>query len=130
MRNTLASTLLAVSIMLIGCGGDSYESMASDSVSYYEEMASILEGVSDVESAKAAVPKLEAVGQKMADLKKRADALGKPTPEQNKALEEKFTKEMSTAMDKMMAASMKLADKPEVQKILEEPMKKLRGGMQ
>jgi len=130
MRKIFASTLLAMAIMLGGCGGDTHESLAQEGVSAFNEFASILEGVSDVESAKAAVPKLEAVGQKMADLKKRADALGKPTPEQNKALEEKFTKEMSTAMDKMMAASMKLADKPEVQKILEEPMKKLRGGMQ
>ncbi len=129
MRNTLASTLLAVSIMLIGCGGDSYESMASDSVSYYEEMASILEGVSDVESAKAAAPKLEAVGQKMAELRKRTDALGQPTLEQVKALEEKYTKEMTSAMGRIGAVARKLAGKPEIEEILEVPMKKFRGGM-
>ena len=129
MRKLTATTLLTLALFLTGCGGDTHESLANETVGLLNEFATVLEGVNDEASAKAAAPKLEAIGTKLSEMKKRVDALPKLSEAENKALEEKMQKEMGTFMGKMMGAAMKLAEKPEVQKILEEPMKKFQNSM-
>lgn len=129
MRKIIASTVLAFTLLLTGCGGDTHEGLANETVGLLNEFATVLDGVSDEASAKAAVPKLEAISTKLSEMKKRVDALPKLSEAENKALEDKMQKEMGTFMGKFMGAAMKLANKPELQKILEEPMKKFQGSM-
>ena len=129
MRTLTTSSVLAFTLFFVGCGSDTHESLAKESLAYMNEFAEILEGVNDVDSAKAAGPKLEALGEKFAALKRRSDILGEPTPEQKKAIQEKFEKELYGPMFRLTGASMKIISNPEIKTIMEEPMKKIQSGM-
>jgi len=95
-------------------------------ISKLEEFNTVLAGVSDVESAKAVQPQLEAIGKDLQSLKKRADALPPPTSEEQKELLEKYQPRLVALMQKLLGTSMKLALKPGVADELKEPMQSLQ----
>jgi len=108
MRKTtiLASMLLFLG-SLSGCGGDTHESLVGQALELMNEYNTIMDAVKDDASAAAAKPKLEALEKRAADLKKRADALGKPSDDERKRLQEKFQAQMASAGLKAMASYQK-----------------------
>ena len=112
-------------ITLAGCG-DSRSTITEEMITKLEEFNTVLAGVSDVESAKAVQPQLEAIGKDLQSLKKRADALPPPTSAEQKELLEKYQPRLVALMQKLIGTSMKLALKPGVADELKEPMQSLQ----
>jgi hypothetical protein len=79
-----------------GCG-DSPDSVMQDTLSTMKEMSAVLQSVKDEASAKAAAPKLKAVGARMQDLAKRGKAMNL-SKEQETALVEKYKPQMEDAV--------------------------------
>ncbi|MHC4550147.1 MAG: hypothetical protein ACYTEZ_15355 [Planctomycetota bacterium] len=87
MRFRITVTAAVLGLVLAACGGDTHESVAEDQFDLMEEILEIMDGVEDEASAKEAAKEIEALGEKIAALQKRAEALPEPTPEQEKELE-------------------------------------------
>lgn len=119
MHNMLKMTVgLGLLLLSVACGGGSdADSLMDQGKSAMAELTTILESIQDEESAKAAAPKLEALGARMKELKEQTDAL----PEEDrkslenmeedadaKALVSKMMKEMMRVqMDDKLAPHLK-----------------------
>ena len=91
MKSTI--TFATVGLMLLalsGCRGDPYEDSAREHISIAKEYNHVLEGIKDAGDAKAAVPKLLALGKRLESLAKRGQELGEAPTEKHKALLEKY----------------------------------------
>jgi len=89
MTKTMLTVLLsALSLTLAGCG-DSFEKVMEDRTEIQTEFVAVLKAVTDESSAKAAVPKLESLAERMKAVEAREKALGEPTEEDMKRVVEK-----------------------------------------
>lgn len=128
MRKITSTIVLLLATILVGCGGDSPESIMKEIVANMNTMAEIFEGVKDEASAKAALPKIEDVRKKMRDVAGRAKNV-KTNPAGEKALQESMGKEMTGVMTRLMTARGKLEAKPELLKILEPALQGMENDM-
>jgi outer membrane murein-binding lipoprotein Lpp len=120
-------SLLAVALLLSGCG-DSHDDVMKDSVAKMNEMTDVMKSVTDKASAHAAAPKLKQISTDMKSLKAREDKLGKPSDAEKKQLEEKYKKDLETAMGNFMKETFRVAMLgPDVQAELQDSMKSFEG---
>jgi surfactin synthase thioesterase subunit len=126
----LAITVLMVSF-LAGCsgGGDSAESVAKEITANITEMGVILTGITDEASAKAAVPRIEALRAKMRDAGKRAKGVPKINAATEKKIGETNQKAMAQAMQSIGAAQQRLMARPELIKIIEPAMRNMENDL-
>ena len=136
MRKTITASALAfAAFLIIGCdsGGDTPASISKEIAGNMRAMAEIFDGITDEASAKAAVPKIEAVRKNMRDVAARAKALPKMSKSEMDAAEATMQKDMMEVMGKLGASRMKLQtviDKhPEVEKILEPALANMENDM-
>ena len=122
MRKLSIAIIMLASFVLTGCGGDSAENVAKDMVANLNEMASILTSVTDEASAKAAVPKIEAVREKMRECAKRAKAVGKVDAATETKINEMMQAGMTQAMQSIAVAQERLAAQPQLMAIIQPAM--------
>ena len=121
MRYTAYLLLILFALALVGCGADSYEKVADDCVVVLEDMSAIMKDIKDVESAKAAVPKLDKLGERMQAIAERAEKLGDPSEEEKKVLTEKFEERMEAVTGEMFGNMLRIASLgPDVQAELDK----------
>ncbi len=101
--------LLALVVVIGGCGGDKYDRAAREMIDCMKDMNSVLDGVKDKESAEAAKPKMEKIAKRMEALGKRAKEMDKPPKEREDELKKKYDKEMKEVMGNMMKNMTRLA---------------------
>lgn len=120
MKTMLLMLVLAMSL-LSGCsggGGDSAEKVFGDMASNLREMSAILTAVTDEASAKAAVPRIEAVRMKMRDCATRAKAVPRPDAASEQRLNETSQAVMQEVMPTIAAAQARLAARPDLMAII------------
>lgn len=126
MKPALAAILTLASALVSACGGAStHEAVSQDMTKAMKDFVATLETVTDKKSAEAAKPKLEAIAKSIQEIQQRMEALGEPPAEKQKELEEKYGKEMEQVMQRMMAASMKLASNPEAMATLQPVLEQM-----
>jgi hypothetical protein len=106
---------------LAGCS-DSHDKVTADTLDIMADMNDVLDGVTDKASAEAAKPKLEAIGERMKDVKARADKLGEPSAEQQEQLKAKYEERMGKEMMRMFGNAMRVGTNPEIAVVLEDAM--------
>jgi len=122
MKKITSRIILLAAVVLVGCGGgDTPQSLSKEMMGNFNIMASILEGIDDEASAKAAVPKIDAVRASMRDIAKRSKGV-KTDAATDKAISESMAKEMPAAQSRIAAAMGKLVGQPEVMAILQPAM--------
>jgi len=122
----LVCLLALLAFALPSCGGgDTHEKVSEEMIDLMAEVADILEGVTDEESAEAATTRLEKLGERAEELGQRAEALGDPDPEEEKRLEKKYEQRMQEISKSMAASMMRLSSQPEVLQAVEEAMAKI-----
>lgn len=104
MKKTLALAAFGAALLCFGCGGDTPESVADDSIDLFTEMTDIMTTITDEATAKEAAPKIEALAAEFKVLMEKGEALGEPSEDVKKKLEEK----MSAAMDKFLKEMMRV----------------------
>ncbi len=124
-RYSLFLLTLIMPILLVGCA-DTYDSAMDDSIKVMESYVSIIEGVTNLESAKAAKLKFEQLTDRLQAIKTRTDGLGEPDLETQERLKEKFKTRMEDVSKRMQAAMMKLMGKPEVMAEMQKSMQSLQ----
>ena len=119
---TLMMIVLALGLALVGgCGqsdAEAGERLFADMSANMREMAAILTSVTDEASAHAAVPRIDAVREKMRDCARRARELPRPDPETEKRQNEEMQVVMAEVMPAIGAAHARFAEKPELMAIL------------
>ena len=109
-----------------GSGGDTAESVSKEIVANMKEMGVILTGITDEASAKAAVPKIEAVRGKMRDAGKRAKTVPKIDAATEKRIADATQRDMAEAMESIGAARERLMARPELIAIIEPAMQNMQ----
>ena len=118
MKTMMLMLVLAISLVS-GCGGgDTAEKVFADMATNLREMSSILTSVTDEASAKAAVPKIEAVRMKMRDCAKRAKTVSMPDAATEQRLNATMLAVQSEVMPSIAAANARLAAQPELMAII------------
>lgn len=108
--------------LLGGCGGpgggDTAEKVFAEMAINLREMSAILATVDDEASAKAAVPRIEAVRVKMRDCARRARDVPRPDAATERRLDETSQAVMAEVMPGIAAAQARLAQRPELMAII------------
>lgn len=95
--------------LVVGCGGaSSDDALVKDFIQTMDEMAGIMEKVTDAKSMNEAKSKLNQVKAKSEELSKKLDAIPK---ERSKALEEKYKGQIENCKNRLMKAMMGAAMK-------------------
>lgn len=114
-------TMLILAVALLGgcgSGGDSAERVFADMTANMREMSAVLTSVTDEASAKAAVPRIEAVRAKMRDCARRARAVRRPDAETGKRLDETMLAVQREVMPAIAADRQRLMAQPPLMAIL------------
>jgi hypothetical protein len=114
-------SLPIVSMLLFvatGCGGDTHESLAAETMPVMRDMVATLGTVKDEASAKSAKPKLEAIAKKMKSINERRTKLPAATEADMKAMLDKYGTEMEELQQKMIPAMMAIQFDPKIQAVL------------
>lgn len=121
MKTMMLMLMLAVSLVG-GCGsgssGDSAERVFADMTANMREMSAILESVTDEASAKAAVPRIDAVRAKMRDCARRARAVRRPDAATEKRIDEAMLAVQREVMPAIAATRQRLMAQPPLMAIL------------
>ena len=97
-----ALSLVIFTTLLTSCGGkDTHAKIMEDNLVLMEQVATLMEGVEDEESAKAAAKKLEALSSKFDEIAERNEAIGKPDEETEKALKKEYGDRVGAAIGKV-----------------------------
>jgi hypothetical protein len=109
-------TLILSMALLIctGCGGDTHESLAAEQMDVMKKMNSVLDGVKDLASAKAAKPELKSLIAKMKDIEARSSKLPAPTAADTTAMKAKYGGEMDPLMQKFVGNMMRVGMDPQI----------------
>lgn len=118
----VAALTLVIATPQAATAKDTYESVSKDMFGALDNFADVLATVKDEASAKAAIPKLDGLKPKFKALGKRIKAVGKPSPEQEKILQEKFKKEQEALQTKMMGAMAGFMANPQLLEIIKPKM--------
>lgn len=90
-------TLVATCLLVITGCGDSHEAITVDTIRTLEDYAQVLESVQDEATAEAAIPRVTAIGEQLASLKRRAASMGEAPKEIRDAIQEKYAKQLEAA---------------------------------
>jgi len=101
---------------------DTPEMVLKDAIKLLNDFSVVLEDIKDKETAEKAKPKLEGVGKRMKELKKRSDKLkiDELPKEEKEALEKKYNGDLKKAGERMTKAMLKAVSDPDVAKVLQE----------
>jgi len=120
MNRMLAlSVMTALLVFGSGCGSDSQESLADETMPVMREMVATITTIKDEASAKAAKPKLEAIAKKMKSISERRSKLSPPTEAEMKSVIDKHGAEMEELQKKMIGSMMTIQFDPKIQAVLE-----------
>jgi hypothetical protein len=124
---TLPALFAVVGLLLCSCGGkvDSYEEAMDAHLQIMDDMVSVLEGVTDQASAKAAQEDLAAIGQRARDLADQTKGLPQPDEAERKRMMDKGEARAQELQQQMMKQMMKLAQYPELQKAVSDAMSQM-----
>ena len=116
---TMMMLVLALSFVC-GCSrdGDTAQRVFADMTANMKEMSAILTSVTDVASAKAAVPKIDAVRARMRDCARRARLVPRPDAASEQTLNEAMLAVQRDVMPAIAAAKERLAAQPDLVAII------------
>ena len=119
MKTMMWMLMLAVSLVA-GCsrGGDSAERVFADMSANLREMSAILQSVTDEASAKAAVPRIQALRAKMRDCARRAKVVPMPDAAAELRLDAATQAMQREVMPAIAAAQQRLMAQPPLMAIL------------
>jgi hypothetical protein len=99
-----------VGLLCTGCSGgiSSYEDGIEAQAEIMKEMVSVLEGVTDQESANTASAEIEALGDRLAKVTAQVNRLPQPTPEEMQEIAQKQSAQQEELQRNAVSQMMKL----------------------
>lgn len=121
MKTMMLILMLVLAFPFVGgCSsdGDTAQRVFADMTANMREMSAILTSVTDEASAKAALPKIDAVRAKMRDCARRARAVPRPDAATEQTLDAAMQAVQREVMPAMAAAKQRLAAQPDLMAII------------
>src|SRR5262249_41904968 len=95
MRRFVGPSMAFVMVFAtVAFAADTHDSLVKELLTTLKDAVGVLTSVKDDKTAKDASPKVDKISEKMGDIKKRMEKIGKPTPDEEKVLKEKYKDEM------------------------------------
>ena len=107
--NILAVAGLA--LLLAACA-DSRESVTKQALSGMEEQVALLRTVTDAESAARAVDGARRLGARQAEIQRRMEGFGEPTPEEQRKLKDAYAGRLAEVSQELLREAMRVAFVP------------------
>jgi len=127
MKHLLTLSALMFTLLLVpGCGGDTHESLAKETIDTMKKMVATLEGIKDEASAKSAKSTITDLSAKMKDIETRMGKLPAPTEADGKAMETKYGKEMEEVSMKLQSQMFRIIGDPKIAAVLQDIDMKLK----
>jgi hypothetical protein len=111
VRALSLAAVLSLALIATGCKDD-YDSVMKKTIDKMNELNTALASVKDAASSKAAAPKVKSITEDLQELKKKADAMPKPSADQEKKLKETHEKQLNETMGKLMGEMMRIGMNP------------------
>jgi len=114
----------ALLLLCVACGDsiDSHEDAMEAQIDVMDEMIEILEGVTDAASAKGAIPDMEALGKRMAEIAEQVKKLPQPTMEEMQSMQSDYMTRLQDSQKKVYATLSKLSEYPELSRAMTRAM--------
>ena len=111
-------------LLCAACGGsvDSHDDAMAAQIDLMEEMIEVLEGVTDEASADAAIPDMQALGKRGAEIAAQVKKLPQPSMKEMQAVQKKHAKRMQGMQQTLGQQFQKLAKYPKLGKAATEAM--------
>jgi biopolymer transport protein ExbB/TolQ len=125
MARAFVPFLAVLALVLSGCGEPTAESVTEDMLGKMKEMVTVLKGITDEASAKAAKPKLEQIKKDMDGLEAQAQKVEKETSaEEREKIKNKYEPELEKVMGEVFTEMGRIATIPNVGPMLGDIMPK------
>ena len=109
-----------IALMFVpGCGGDTHESLAGETLDTMKKVVAALEGIKDEASANSAKSTLTELSAKMKDIETRMSKLPAPTEADAKAMDSKYGKQMEEVAMKLQQNMMRIMIDPKMSAVLQ-----------
>ncbi len=128
-RPLIALGVIVTLCFFLGGCGDTHDSITQEMLAKFNELNTVLDGVKDEDSAKAAAPKVEAISTQLKEIQTRGSKLGKPSDTDQKAMRDKYEKQMQEAVGKLMQNAARIQMQPDLRKHLDAAMSKMPNSM-
>jgi hypothetical protein len=113
MRNLSVMAALAVCMLLVGCKR-THEDVAKDMISCMKDLTAALKDVKDEASAKAAVPKITAIRDRMLKIDEETKKMGEPPAAEKEQLTKKYESQMDEVGKAFFAEMTRVASDPKL----------------
>jgi hypothetical protein len=112
-RRTLALALV-LPLLLAGCNKPDHESLMKNMIQEMERMVTVMQGITDEASSKAAAPQIRDITRNLQDYKKRVETMQRPSAAENKRLNEAYEPRIQKANSDMMKELMRIGRDPKL----------------
>jgi hypothetical protein len=125
--SVLALGLVVTLLIVFWPFGSKYDAVMKETIGLLNELAGVLEGVKDRDSARAAAPKIDNLTARLEAVAKKADALPQPSEAENKRLEQKWKKDIEKVMGRLLQASVQAGTKSGGEPTFVAALQKMQG---
>jgi hypothetical protein len=126
MKQIFAWVLILITFIGVSGCKSKHEAAISDRLSYVKKLTAVLQGVKDEASAKAAVPKIEAIAKDMKALMEDMEKMGEPSKEEMEKLTKKYKSDAEKAGLDLMKEMARISTDPKLAAVLGGAMKNLK----
>jgi len=111
MKKILSLSILCA-LLATGCASDDADSMVRQSIEALDETAQAMAAVKDEPSARAAVPRLQALAQRRKKIEEKTATLKTPPPAEQAELQKKYAVRLTEATTRLMTEALRVSTVP------------------
>jgi hypothetical protein len=111
MKKILSFSILSA-LLAIGCASDDADSMVKQTIEALDETAQAMATVKDEVSARAAVPRLQALAKRRKAIEEKTAALRTPSPAEQAELQKKYAVRLTGATTLLMTEALRVSTVP------------------
>jgi hypothetical protein len=111
MKKILSFAILSA-LLATGCASDDADSMVKQSIEALDETAQAMATVKDEASARAAVPRLQALAKRRRAIEEKTAAVKTPSPAGQAELQKKYAVRLTGATTRLMTEALRVSTVP------------------
>jgi hypothetical protein len=111
MKKILSLSILSA-LLATGCASDDVDSMVKQTIEALDETAQTMATVKDESSARAAVPRLQALARRRKAIEEKTAAVKTPSPAEQAELQKKYAVRLTGATTLLMTEALRVSTVP------------------
>jgi hypothetical protein len=111
MKKIISLSILSA-LLATGCASDDADAMVKQSIEALDETAEAMATVKDEPSARAAVPRLQALAKRRRAIEEKTAAVKTPSPAEQAELQKKYAVRLTGATTRLMTEALRVSTVP------------------